>query len=1167
MKVLGERFEIVEPLGIGSMGEVYRVRDRARGQDVALKMLPDLDATALVRFKNEFRTLHDVEHPNVVRVHELYESHGTWFFTMQLIDGVDALTWIGHDEQRLRAVLPQLACALHRLHAEGLVHRDIKASNVLVTPAGNAKLLDFGLVAPTWAHGDGVGTPSYMAPEQIEGDVGPAADWYAVGVLMFRALTGRFPFVGSPDEVAAAKCSSPAPRVTALAPDAPPDLAALADALLARQPRDRPAGERVIALLGGRREPARVAHSLLVGRSHELACLDEAVADRIAGATLAVSVTGESGIGKTALLRAFAADLEARGIAWAISGRCWERESVPYKGLDGVIDELAARLDAAGWSAPASRWAPILAQAFPALRRVDAFASQPAFGEIAGHETVARVSGAVRWLLSEVARDQPLVVVLDDVQWADRDTIAVVHALVEPPLANVLLVVGARDAVVIGEQATVRTIALAPLSPAETAELVEIVARDLGGTLEASAIAREAAGHPLLATELARHAVSTGRTGAISFDAAVCQLADRGGTAARQLATAISLASTPLALDAAARAAELSPTACFEAIEALRRVKLVASTGVAAAARLEPSHDRIRRALTAHLDDAMRTQLHGRLAGALVTTGSTDDAAIAQHFQLAGEPVLAADHALRAAEVAEAALAFHQAARLYAWVRELDPTRASIRVRHAECLAQAGLGARAADVFLECAQETTGPERIDLRRRAMQQLLLMGHCDRALALFDELTTELAVPNPKSERAMIAGLVRHRLAVRLRRTELPPVAVTTPPPLERARLDVIWDAAAGLALLDPLRAFYLHSLNLDLCFASGDSSRLARALMGEAPYLATSGRRTRRLERVIGLADEAAERAAFPALSPLARGTVAFFCGDWTTCDVQLARCEKLLAQDRPRLVREGFGPAQLQDLTRRLHHVAVVYLGRLDEMRRTIPDLLRDAIERNDVTAATHLRSGVQALVHLAADDVDTALRHADEGIAPWRTARVGIPQFMDAQARAIVALYRDDAAAAHAALVEQWPAFSRARVFRARYVLVSLLDLRGKAAIAAALTAPTPRERRRLVADAQWCAHQLARAPGRWPQPLRDVIVAGVAQAERDSATARTALARAATGFAAQSMTLHATCAERAAAHLRGDAQHVELTNRTIAAAGVTDVARFARVLVPLAT
>src|SRR5262245_54491256 len=124
------------------MGDVYRARDRTRGQDVALKLLAELDATALLRFKNEFRALHDVAHPNLVRVHELHEDRGTWFFTMQLVDGVDVLAWTDEDPARLRVVLPQIAQALHRLHREGLVHRDVKPSNLLVTRDGKAMLLD-----------------------------------------------------------------------------------------------------------------------------------------------------------------------------------------------------------------------------------------------------------------------------------------------------------------------------------------------------------------------------------------------------------------------------------------------------------------------------------------------------------------------------------------------------------------------------------------------------------------------------------------------------------------------------------------------------------------------------------------------------------------------------------------------------------------------------------------------------------------------------------------------------------------------------------------------------------------------------------------------------------------------------------------------------------------
>src|SRR6478735_151763 len=130
-----DRFSLVRRLGEGGMGIVYEAIDRARGLHVALKTLRETSPETLLRLKTEFRALHELHHPNLVALGELVEQEGRWFFTMELVDGVDVLHWVrppdargGFDEARLRAVLPQLVGALGALHRVGTVHRDVKPS-------------------------------------------------------------------------------------------------------------------------------------------------------------------------------------------------------------------------------------------------------------------------------------------------------------------------------------------------------------------------------------------------------------------------------------------------------------------------------------------------------------------------------------------------------------------------------------------------------------------------------------------------------------------------------------------------------------------------------------------------------------------------------------------------------------------------------------------------------------------------------------------------------------------------------------------------------------------------------------------------------------------------------------------------------------------------------
>ncbi len=231
------------------MGTVYQAVDNESGHPVALKTLQSVGSDAAFRLKQEFRSLADLAHDNVVRLHELFVDGEDIFFSMELVSGTDVLSYVRDgtspppaaaggqtglacDESRLRAVLPQLAGGLAAIHAAGKVHRDIKPSNILVTAEGQVKILDFGLMIDIGANhadpgtGKAVGTPAYMSPEQAIADphLGPASDWYSFGTIAFEALTGRLPFSGRPLQILLKKTQQvPAPP-RQFVPEVPNDL-------------------------------------------------------------------------------------------------------------------------------------------------------------------------------------------------------------------------------------------------------------------------------------------------------------------------------------------------------------------------------------------------------------------------------------------------------------------------------------------------------------------------------------------------------------------------------------------------------------------------------------------------------------------------------------------------------------------------------------------------------------------------------------------------------------------------------------------------------------------------------------------------------------------------------------------------------------------------------
>ncbi|HEY2510116.1 MAG TPA: serine/threonine-protein kinase, partial [Polyangiaceae bacterium] len=346
--VAAKRFKVMRRLGEGGMGSVYEGLDQETKERIALKVLRSASPEGIVRFKREFRSLQDLHHPNLVRLGELVSEGTEWFFTMELVQGEDFVSWVtslpssvpgapgyglegrgasvrpapfGFDEKRLRAALVQLVQGLGALHEAQKVHRDVKPSNVLVESSGRVVILDFGLVTEVQEPGrsmtdlEVVGTPAYMAPEQAASRaVSPAADWYAVGVLLYEALTGQVPFNGAPLEVLLRKQKDEPPPPSALADGLPADLDELCTRLLRFDPTARPTARQILRTLDAL--PARAEPSFstsvslgvpFVGREAELLALRQAYdAIHESGRAASVLVRGESGIGKSCLVRHFA---------------------------------------------------------------------------------------------------------------------------------------------------------------------------------------------------------------------------------------------------------------------------------------------------------------------------------------------------------------------------------------------------------------------------------------------------------------------------------------------------------------------------------------------------------------------------------------------------------------------------------------------------------------------------------------------------------------------------------------------------------------------------------------------------------------------------------------------------------------------------------------------
>jgi serine/threonine protein kinase len=1264
------RFQPLRCLGAGGAGVVFEALDREQGTRVALKVLATLSAENLIRFKNEFRAMQDLQHPNLVVLGELIEERGNWFFTMEFIDGVDLLTWVRgaveqvdderptvvtrpppssadrdknpvtadqprpsarsgderqprYDEARLRSAFIQLARGLEALHAAGKVHRDIKPSNVLVTPGGRVVILDFGLVMDVEQQDHItqvdhiVGTADYMAPEQASAaNLGPEVDWYSMGVVLFQALTGRLPFLGSRLDVLMDKQAHDAAPPSAILPSIPDDLDALCHALLRRLPADRPSGAEVVHRLAPGGSPAtqradevppvetasaarQQTATLFVGRAAEQVELLRAFDRTRMGAAVTVCLCGESGVGKTALARRLAERLVAERGAVLLAGRCYERESVPYKAIDGVVDALGRYMMGLAKSeanALLPLRAALLPQIFPVLRRVDAIANAPLpLTELADpQELRGQVFAALRELLIRLTDRRPLVVLIDDLQWTDSDSLALLRELLRPPDPPALLLLatlriatemvampvatlhgpGARadsrpDRTVFDAVAAlpgeVRRLEVGRLPDRDARALAAALVGDgAGAAVDAEAIAGEAKGHPLFIDELVRHA-NAGHVhtrGRLALEDALWTRIGQLPSQARSILELVAVAGAPLAEEMAAQAAAMEFAEFSRQLAALRTANLIRTTGARRTDQIEPYHDRVRVAVMAHLDDEVRRSWHGRLALALETSGEAE--ALALHWRGAGRPDRAAQHALEAAAGAVGTLAFDRAAGLYRLALELGlPAgceRSEVQARLGDALANAGRGAEAARIYLEAA--SAWPARaLDLRRRAGNQLMLSGRIDEGLAVLHEVLAQLGLRLARTPRRAIPALLFRRAQIRLRGLAFRDRAEHEVPPALLQLVDLCYSMTAGL-YVDPVRGAHFQSRHLLLALKAGEPFRVARALTGEVAYSAAAGSRSDvRTTRLLEMNRRLAERTTNPyaqAMYQLGAGFAHYLQGRWRACREAcdqaersfLARCTGVaweLAGSRIFLMRSLF------------------FQGEMREMSRRLPQLRHEARELGSLYAASQFSSGSLVLDVLARDDVRGAHEMAQRAATEWLQRGVHVNHYTDLLGRSYIDLYGGEVDRAIKGVVEKWPVFSNAMLLRVQLIRVQSHDLRARAALAAACADATARER--WLTDVESSARKLDRERIPWAQALGALARAGAAAARGQDERAVGLFEDAITRCRAADMRLHAAIAERRKGQVMagtGGAQLVASADRWMADEGVVSPARMAFTFAP---
>jgi predicted Ser/Thr protein kinase len=743
------RYRIETRLGLGGMGVVYRAQDTTLMRPLALKVLHrTADADAARRLLHEARSASALNHPNICTVYEVGEQNGLSFIAMEYVDGATLSSRIEggplpvHDAVQYGI---DIADALDHAHARGVVHRDLKSANVMLSSSGRLKIVDFGLArrtdapeadAPTLhtyhSTGAAVGTPYAMAPEQIRGE--PATvrtDVWALGVLLYECLSGRRPFDGPTVAELFASILRDPPAALPFSHAAAP-LHEVITSCLAKDPELRypSAGEvrhalqeigpgsyvsasasgsgsgssvQVVAVATPLQPPPLLARPAgetpFVGRDAERGHLAEAWTRARSGRRQLVLIGGEPGIGKTRLSLEFArrcADEQAT----VLSGRCDEEALVPYQPFVEALSwyaracpdaNLRRVLAAAGGGGELGHFVPDFLARVPNL---------PPPTPMNAQGQRFRLFETVNALLAAASQSLPVLLLVDDLHWADKPTLSLLRHLVRgsDPAALCILATYRESEVGTGhplaelladlrrEQGVTR-VSVSGLDGQSVSVLVDTLADSGASPTLVRQLTESTGGNPFFVAEmlrhlgetgaLARHPDGPGRSAAATSAGlpegvreVIVRRVTRLGEECARVLTLASVLGREFDLAALEALSDRSEDQLLDALDEAQRAQLV-DESPGRPGRYSFHHALIRDTLYNGLAASRRIRFHRRAGEALEQMAGTGDvplADLAHHFVQAastGVADKAADYATRAGDRMAEALAHEEATRFY----------------------------------------------------------------------------------------------------------------------------------------------------------------------------------------------------------------------------------------------------------------------------------------------------------------------------------------------------------------------------------------------------------------------------------------------------------------------------------------------------------------------
>jgi predicted ATPase/class 3 adenylate cyclase len=549
------RYQVKRFLGEGGRKRVYLTHDTRLDRDVAFSLIKTegLDASGLARVRREAQAMGRLgSHPHIVTVHDIGDENRQPYIIQEFMEGGSVQDIVDQApdhrlpiDQSLQ-IASEVCQALQHAHDRGIIHRDVKPGNIWLTADGHARLGDFGLavaldLSRMTQAGMMVGTVAYMPPEQaLGGKVDARSDLYGLGATLYEMTCGRPPFSGhDPVAVISQHLNTPPVAPSFHNPSLPPALNDLILKLLAKDPQDRPSSaDEVLAALQTLREqieqgevvaaaePAavtpigRVAWGTFVGREREMEQLQERLADAFSGLGSVVMVVGDAGIGKTRLLQEFATYARLRG-AQVLWGAAYEGEArLPYGPFAEALQDYVSRTSVQTLRQAVTEGSSVLAPLAPELK-----AKLPDLPEpppVAAEAEAYRLFQEVTEFLKNASTSAPLLLVLEDLQWADKGSCSLLQHLARRLAGGrLLLAISCREAELepshplrealphLRRESGFWELPLKGLRESEVGELVTVLAEQEVPRALVLALHQETEGNPFFVQETLKHLVET----------------------------------------------------------------------------------------------------------------------------------------------------------------------------------------------------------------------------------------------------------------------------------------------------------------------------------------------------------------------------------------------------------------------------------------------------------------------------------------------------------------------------------------------------------------------------------------------------------------------------------------------------------------------------------